>query len=172
MAAASPDFARELTSRRGEAVSASGVELAPTEAAVLGAVDDATLERMIETCRAQQASGARRAFLAQTSAAMLLLVGAGGMAACQKKSTAPGNQTTTPNSKPALPGKMPAPQMRPAMTAQPDASTPRARPVPQVTAGVRPPRPRPMRPSGVKTGISPGHRRRLKLDVDTGSRPD
>ncbi len=172
MAAASPDFAEELVARRQDAVLASGVALAPTEAAVLEAVDGQTLSRMIETCRAQQANEARRAFLTRASAAMLLLLGAGGLAACEKKSSGTGGKTTTPNHKPALPGKMPAPQMGPAMAAQPDGGTPRARPVPQVSAGVRPPRPRPERPSGVKTGISPEHRRPKKLDVETGSRPD
>lgn len=172
MAAASPEFAAALAGRRAEAVEASGVTLAPTEAAVLEAVDDATLERMIESCRVRQASETRRLFLTRASAALVLLVGAGAVAGCEKKSK--GDVRT--------PGVPPHPQMRPARQAAPDASAPdastpdasvaRERMPPQVTAGVRPPRPRPRRPSGVKTGISPEHRRPKRLDVDTGNRPD
>jgi len=171
MAAASRDFAAELISRRGEAVTASGVELAPTEAAVLGAVDDTTLARMIENCRARQASAARRAFLARASAALLLLVGAGAAAGCEKKTTGGARQPgATPGPEAGPPRNPPA--MRVVEKIPPDAGAPRERPVLQVSAGERTPRPRPMRPSGVKTGISPEHRRPQKLDVETGSRPD
>jgi hypothetical protein len=150
------------------------VSLAPTEAAVLAAVDGATLEQMIEACRARQPAPARRVFLTRASAALLLLVGAGAAAGCQKRSEGD-VRTPGPAPKPALPGKMRSPEppaMGMAKAPRPDAGTARERVPPQVTAGVRPPRPRPMRPSGVKTGISPEHRRPQRLDVETGSRPD
>ncbi len=181
MAAASPDFAELLVDRRGEAVAASGVDLAPTEAAVLGAVDDATLARMVTTCRARQAGPDRRVFLARASAAVLLLLGVAG---CEKTtnggSRKPGTAPVPSMNPPAMnppamdPPAMDPPAMRPAPKTVPDAGVGvvRERDAPQVSAGVRPVRTRPKRPSGVKTGISPQHRRKQKLEVDTGSRPD
>jgi hypothetical protein len=169
MAAASEEFAEVLVDRRREAVAASGVALAPTEAAVLRAVDDATLARMITTCRARQSGVARRAFWARASAAVLLLVGVAG---CEKKTNGGSRQPGAAPVPSMNPPAMDPPAMRSVPRSSIDAGVVREREGPQVTAGVRPPRPRPKRPSGVKTGISPEHRRKQKLEVDTGSRPD
>ncbi len=175
LAAASEDFAELLGARRDEAVAASGVDLAPTEAAVLGAVDDSTLARMIQTCRAQQGAPARRVFLARASAAVLLLLGVAG---CEKKTNGGSRQPGAAPEPSMSPPAMDPPDLRQTPKPGPDAGVPLVRdppPVrdpPLVSAGVRPVRTRPKRPSGVKTGISPEHRRKQKLEVDTGSRPD
>ena len=49
MAAVNPQFARALLTDRAGAMQASGVELTGTEQSVLGAVDDAALERMVNS---------------------------------------------------------------------------------------------------------------------------
>jgi len=184
MAAASDDYARELVARRDQAAEASGVELTSTERAMLRAIDDATLTGVIEQWRDKLPAPERREFLERASAALVILVGGGvvtGAAGCEKQTSSSGSKHPR-----AEPGGNAVKEIRPGPR---DAGVRQREPV-EVRAGMEavrkpnyhfqagltatpPDKPkRPKRPGSPKTGSRPDRRRKERLDVDTGARPD
>jgi hypothetical protein len=168
MAAVDERFARALQEDRASAVDASGVDLGSTEAGILSAIDDATLERMVAGIGATMPEQDRRAFLGRSAAALVALVGAGSSASCQCPATVVKgvrpDRPPEPGAAPPEPKDPEEPASQPTNTntetkAEP-ASAP-TRPIGGLTIqdtkpqrGVRPDRPRPSRPMPTK-GIRP-----------------
>ncbi len=148
MAAASEDFARALREDPDSAVKASGLDLTPTEQAVLGATPKPMLAKMIARVAEALPRPERRAFLERAAAALVALVGAATLGACKDgdKSAqgAKGSGATEPME--------PMDPLRP-MESMQDA-TPNLRPM-----GMRPDPPRPMdameRPMDVMKPVRP-----------------
>ncbi|MFH2009875.1 MAG: hypothetical protein ABI333_24990 [bacterium] len=183
MAAASDEYARELVVRRGEAAAASGVELTPTEQAMLRAIDDAALRKVIQEWKGKLPAPERREFLERASAALVLLVGGGvltGAAGCEKQKSPTGSQR--PRAEPggqAVKGIRPGPQdaaVRRPRGADVRAGMEAVRGPFHIQAGISPAPPdrpkRPEQPGSPKTGSRPDRPRKERLDVDTGARPD
>jgi hypothetical protein len=166
MAAVDERFALALRRDRGSAVDASGVDLSSTEAGILDAVDEASLERMVASVGATMAEQDRRAFLGRSAAALVALFGTATTASCQCPTVVRGVRPDRP-SEPVEPGPKDAPASKP--TAPQPTSAP-TRPIGGLTVdknmpqrGVRPDRPRPSRPMPTK-GIRP--KRPLKDPLD------
>ena len=87
MAAASEPLRRELLADRDRVMAASNVALTDTEQAVLRATPASQLEKMIAQVDTALPQPERRQFLEQAAAALAILVGVGGVAACQDKKT-------------------------------------------------------------------------------------
>lgn len=89
MAAVDADLAARLREDRQNVIEGSGVELTPTERAVLSAIDDATLAKMIAKVGENLADPDRRQFLSLATGALALLAGGGalavGLAGCDDK---------------------------------------------------------------------------------------
>ena len=182
MAAVSDEFSEALWDDRDGAVTASGVELTSTELSILGAVDDATLKRMVTSVGSGIPEQDRRGFLNMSAAAMLALVGGGslaaGVAGCDR-GTSKGIRPDHPGPTGARPDRPDPPDPEPKGSAsestgsepEPETAKPDARPLPRPPTGARPDRPSPSR--GVRPNRPP---RKESPHPDyqgkTGSRPD
>lgn len=170
MAAVDPEFAAALLTDPAAAVAASGLDLTPTEQAILGALDQAALVPMIVRVGQTLPEPERRAFLEQAAAAVVVLVGgAAALAGCKgdggSKLTKQKRRTRQPDWRDqadtgARPDR-PHPRARP--KARPDASVEMPKKPPKVTTGIRPRRPRSGRGLPM-TGINPDRPPTLKDD--------
>lgn len=183
MAAASEEFARALRADPDDAIAASGLRLTATERAVLGATPEPMVAKMIARVETLLPRPERRLFLEQAAAALVVLLGAGTLAACKGggetgQGARSGGAADPMDTQPLdIPRPMEAmrdhPPPGPPMGIRPDPPPPRPpdamkRPM---DSGMKRPmvpkkRPRP-RDAPKSRGIS--HHRR---NVDTGIRPD
>jgi hypothetical protein len=101
LAAIDEGFRRVLCERRAGAASAAGVELTPSEAAILGAVTTAQLEGMI--ARLPPPPVERRSFLRETALSAVLALGGAALATTCVASCVRGATADVPAPKPGLP---------------------------------------------------------------------
>lgn len=109
LAAVSPSFAKELRQRRASALNATGLELTPSERAILGAVPDETLSQMISRMDRRLPEPDRRTFLEHAALAMAALVGGGVLGSsggCKRASRDRSQETRPPADKGIRPDRL------------------------------------------------------------------
>jgi hypothetical protein len=176
LAAVDPAFARELAARRAAVAAAAGVELTPSERAILAAIPAAQLEAMIAGLPPPEED--RRSFLRQTAASAVVLLGGAVLGpACPVKGSRPDvPPEPPPPPRPDEPAPVPA-GVRPDVPPPPPPPEPPPRPeVPTAPpAGARPDVPPPPRPENremLKTGgANPDRPRPRRVPVPAGIRP-
>jgi len=82
LAAVDEDFRRRLVERRGDLADAAGVELTPSERAILASIPSEQLEAMAE--RVPPPPSHRREFLRSAAASAVVLLGGASLAGCER----------------------------------------------------------------------------------------
>ncbi|MDX9999667.1 MAG: hypothetical protein RBU30_00070 [Polyangia bacterium] len=138
----SEPFAAALRKDPQRAADAAGIELFPSERAILGAVDGPTLDTMIARVKPALVEPDRRIFLERAAAAVAILVGGAALPGCETTSgkgkplpkrrperppaTAGGARVDRPHEPPPPTGIQPdRPPRRPDPQPRPDAGAPR-----------------------------------------------
>lgn len=157
MAASNEEFAEALQVDLDTAVAASGVALSDTERAVLRATPVPMMKKMIDRVETLLPRPERRIFLERAAAALALLLGAGGLAACKEpgKGTKSGGASDPMDAHPkAMDMPRPMDAMRASLPERTAGIRPDAPP-----AGIRPdaprPRPKPMDPKDAMEPMRP-----------------
>jgi len=153
LAALDPAFRRQLTERRGDVAQAAGVELTPSERAILAAIPAAQLDQMAASMPPPPPP--RREFLRKTAATAVVLLGGAAMAeplaGCVRGHGCDEPSPFRQDQQPATTGIVPD---IPEDTGEPVPSRPKD---PHPTRGIthhEPPPPRPDQPPP-PTGIAP-----------------
>jgi hypothetical protein len=189
LASVDPKFRRQLLERRGEVAPAAKVRLNSTERAILAAIPAAQLEQMIDFLPPPPAG--RHAFLRQTAATAVVLLGGAVLAdctGCKQTSTAAdrpppivqdaGATVDGPPQPPVADVYAEPPPIRPDEMPPPPGGIPPDLPPPPPDAGAEdaPPRPE-YNPMEAEGGIAPHEPPPVRpthneMDVDGGAAPD
>lgn len=171
LASVDPKFRRRLLERRGEVAPAAKVALNSTERSILAAIPAAQLEQMIDFLPPPPAG--RHAFLRQTAATAVVLLGGAVLADCTGC-----KQTSTAADQPpaivqdAAAGPADAPPMPPLADAYAEPPPIRPDEMPPPPGGIPPDLPPPLPPPDAGVDDAPARPEHNLMESEGGAAPD